>query len=99
GPGKEISLRRVVAGERMRPLDDPVDVVVDMLEEARAVALLETSENLPDVVLADHRSLPRLPVERRNPIEVRPSVLLLFFRSNVVRGVARVVNRHAQRKC
>ena len=45
GPGHEIGFRLVVTGERMRAFDDPVDLIVDMREEARAIALLETLED------------------------------------------------------
>jgi hypothetical protein len=43
-----------VTGERMRAFDDPVDLIVDMLEKARAVALLKTLEDPSDVVFGDH---------------------------------------------
>src|ERR1700735_5520883 len=55
GPGQEIRFRLVVTGQRMRAFDDPVDLVVYMLEEARAIALLELLENLYDVVFGDHQ--------------------------------------------
>src|ERR1700686_5385736 len=57
GPGQEIRFRLVVTGQRMRAFDDPVDLVVDMFEKARAVALLETPEDLPDAVFGDHKCL------------------------------------------
>src|SRR5262245_43417972 len=57
GSGEEIRFRLVVTGKRMCAFDDPVDLVVNMLEKARAVALLETLEDLPDVVFRDHKSL------------------------------------------
>ena len=37
GPGHKISFRPVVTGERMRAFDNPVDLVVYMLEKARAI--------------------------------------------------------------
>jgi hypothetical protein len=43
-----------VTGQRMRAFDDPVDLVVYMLEKARAIALLKPLENLSDVVFGDH---------------------------------------------
>ena len=46
GPGEEIRFRLVVTGQRMRAFDDPVDLVVYMLEKARAVAVLKPLENL-----------------------------------------------------
>ena len=36
GPGQEIRFRLVVTGQRMRAFDDPIDLVVYMLEKARA---------------------------------------------------------------
>ena len=42
GPRQEFRFRLVVTGQRVRAFDDPVDLVVDMLEKARAVALLKT---------------------------------------------------------
>src|SRR5271167_4933285 len=42
GPGQEIRFRPVVTGERMCPFDDPVDLVVDVLEKAGTIALLKT---------------------------------------------------------
>jgi hypothetical protein len=54
GPGQEIRFRLVVTGQRMRAFDDPVDLVVYMLEKARAIALLKPLENLSDVVFGDH---------------------------------------------
>jgi hypothetical protein len=41
----------------MRAFDDPVDLVVDMLEKARAVALLKTFEDPSDVVFGYHKRL------------------------------------------
>jgi hypothetical protein len=40
-PGQEIRFRSIVTGERMCAFDDPVDLIVYMLEKARAVALLK----------------------------------------------------------
>ena len=40
-------LAGVAAGQRMRAHHGPVDVIGDMGEKARAIAMLETSENLP----------------------------------------------------
>src|SRR5277367_4342236 len=57
GPGQEIRFRLVVTGQRMRAFDDPVDLVVYMLEKARAIAVLEPFENLSDVVFGDHQIL------------------------------------------
>ena len=57
GPRQEIRFRLIVTGERMRAFDDPVDLIVYMLEKTRAVALLETLEYLSDVVFGDHRFL------------------------------------------
>jgi hypothetical protein len=41
----------------MRAFDDPVDLVVDMREKARAIAVLEVLENRSDVVFGDHEDL------------------------------------------
>src|SRR4029077_1063358 len=57
GPGQEIRFRLVVTGQRMRAFDDPVDLVIYMLEKARAIAVLEALENLSDVVFGDHQIL------------------------------------------
>src|SRR4029077_3394917 len=57
GPGQEIRFRLVVTGQRMHAFDDPVDLVVYMLEKARAVALLKTLEDPSDVVFSDHKLL------------------------------------------
>ena len=38
----------------MRAFDDPVDLIVYMLEKARAISLLKTLEDLSDVVFGDH---------------------------------------------
>jgi hypothetical protein len=46
GTSQEIRFRRVVAGQRMRAFDNPVDLVVDMREKARAIAVLKPLENL-----------------------------------------------------
>jgi hypothetical protein len=43
-----------MTGERMRAFDDPVDLIVYMLEKARSIALLKTLEDLSDVVFSDH---------------------------------------------
>ena len=51
GPRHEVRFRFIVTGERMRAFDDPVDFIIHMLEKARAVALLETLEDLSDVAL------------------------------------------------
>jgi len=57
GPRQEIRFRLVVTGERMRAFDDPVDLIVYMLEKARAVALLKTLEDPSDVVFGNHNLL------------------------------------------
>src|ERR1700745_1562757 len=41
----------------MRAFADPVDLVVYMLEKARAIAVLKPSKNLSDVVFGDHEIL------------------------------------------
>jgi hypothetical protein len=41
----------------MRAFDDPVDLIVYMLEKAGAVALLETLEDPSDVVFGNHEFL------------------------------------------
>jgi hypothetical protein len=46
-----------MTGERMRAFDDPVDLIVYMLEKARSIALLKTLEDLSDVVFSDHSFL------------------------------------------
>jgi len=38
----------------LRAFDDPVYLIVYMLEKARAISLLKTLEDLSDVVLSDH---------------------------------------------
>ena len=43
-----------MTGERMRACDDPVDLIVYMLEKARSIASLKTLEDLSDVVFSDH---------------------------------------------
>src|SRR5271155_5800420 len=57
GPRQELRFRLIVTGERMRAFDDPVDLVVYMLEKVGAVALLETLEDPLDVVLGNHELL------------------------------------------
>jgi len=57
GPRHEIRFRFIVTGERMRAFDDPVDLIVYMLEKTRAVALLETLEDFSDVDLSNHKRL------------------------------------------
>src|ERR1700733_6760197 len=57
GPGQEIRFRRVVTGPRMRAFDDPVDLVVYMLEKTCAIAVLKALENLSDGVFGDHEIL------------------------------------------
>src|ERR1700693_343710 len=56
-PRQEVRFRLILTGERMCAFDDPVDLIVDMLKKARAVALLETLEDLPDVIFGDHKFL------------------------------------------
>src|SRR5271155_3219046 len=41
----------------MRAFDDPVDLVVYMLEKARAIALLKALENRSDVIFGNHEIL------------------------------------------
>ena len=53
-PRQEIRFRLIMTGERMRAFDDPVDLIVYMLEKARSIALLKTLEDLSDVVFSDH---------------------------------------------
>src|SRR4029077_18906254 len=57
GPGQKIRFRLVVTGQRMHAFDDPVDLVVYMLEKAGAIAVLKPRENLSDVVFGDHKLL------------------------------------------
>ncbi len=57
GPHQKIRFRLIVTGERMRAFDDPVDLIVYMLEKAGAVALLKTLEGPSDVVFGDHKLL------------------------------------------
>jgi hypothetical protein len=52
--GQEIGFGRVVTGQRMRTFDDPVDLVVDMRENACAIAVLEPPENRSDEVFRNH---------------------------------------------
>src|SRR6202789_98631 len=39
----------IVASQWMRSFDNPIDLVVDMIEEGSAVAVLQSLENLTDV--------------------------------------------------
>src|ERR1700733_14428293 len=57
GSRLEIGFRLVMTGERVRAFDNPVDLIVDMLEKAGAIALLETFEQLPDVGFGNHKCL------------------------------------------
>src|SRR5580658_5740070 len=63
GSRQEVGFRLVVTGQRMRAFDDPVDLVVYMLEKARAIAFLKILENHSDVVFGDHRPLRYLPAQ------------------------------------
>jgi hypothetical protein len=57
-----------MTGQRMRAFDDPVDLVVYMLEKARAIAALKLLENRSDVAFGDHQILlfyPRAIARRR----------------------------------
>src|SRR6476660_5033906 len=56
-PRQEIRFRLIVARERMCAFDDPVDLIIDMLEEARAAAFLKTLEYRSDVVFGNHKPL------------------------------------------
>src|SRR5580704_12849064 len=58
GPRYEIGFRPVVTRQRMCAFDGPINVVVYVFEEARAVAFLETLEDPSDVVFCDHELLP-----------------------------------------
>jgi hypothetical protein len=57
GPGHEIRFRLVMTGQRVRAFNDPVDLVIHMLEKARAIAVLQAVENLSDVVFGNHEFL------------------------------------------
>ena len=66
GARQEIRFRLVVPRERMRAFDDPVDLIINMLEKGCAVALLNPLEDPSDIVfgnrklllyLGEHRSL------------------------------------------
>lgn len=46
GMCEKIGFRVVVAGKRVRPLDNPVDIVRDMLEEPFTIARFEIPKNL-----------------------------------------------------
>ena len=48
----------VVPGERMRAHHGPVDVIGDVGEKARAIAMLETGENLPHETRVDCHDRP-----------------------------------------
>src|SRR4029077_16503547 len=54
---QEIRFRLIMTGERMRAFDDPVDLIVYMLEKARSVALLKTLKDPSDVVFGNHNLL------------------------------------------
>src|ERR1700733_2611880 len=47
-PGQEIGFRLVVTGQRMRAFDDPVDLVVYMLEKTRPIAGRRALKNASD---------------------------------------------------
>src|SRR6476469_8562947 len=68
-PRQEIRFRLIMTRERMRAFDDPVDLIVYMLEKARSIALLKTLENLSDVFFGDHWFLLNI---RNQP--VRPTI-------------------------
>src|SRR5258708_40026678 len=53
GARDEIGLRFVVAGEWMRPHDDPVDVFRHVLKERSAVAMLQSAEDLANEISLD----------------------------------------------
>src|ERR1700733_1729043 len=57
GSGQEIGFRLVMTGERVRAFDNPVNLIVDVLEKAGAIALLETFKQLPDVGFGGHECL------------------------------------------
>src|ERR1700681_3457502 len=50
-PGQEIGFRLVVTGQRMRAFDDPVDLVVYMLEKTGSIAVLKALENRSEVII------------------------------------------------
>src|ERR1700756_3549314 len=56
-PRQEVGFRLIVTGEQMRAFDDPVDLIVYMLEKARTVALLKTLKDPSDVVFGNHNLL------------------------------------------
>ncbi len=56
-PRQEIRFRLIMTGERMRAFDDPVDLIIYMLEKAGAVALLKTLKDPSDVVFGNHNLL------------------------------------------
>jgi hypothetical protein len=47
-----------VTGQRMRAFDDPVDLVVYMLEKTRSIAVLKALENRSDVVFGESSDPP-----------------------------------------
>ena len=52
GPRQEFRFRLVVTGERMRAFDDPVDLIVDMLEKTRAVGAFDRVVGMLLLVIA-----------------------------------------------
>src|SRR5262249_48947929 len=59
---REIGLRLVVSGQRMRAHHGPVDIIGDMREERRAVTVFESGKNFPDEIRfhSHANSLPRI---------------------------------------
>jgi hypothetical protein len=57
GPRQEIRFRLILAGEWMCAFDDPVDLIVYMLEKARPSPSSSTLEDRSDVVFGDRTAL------------------------------------------
>ena len=65
GTGDEIGFGFVVAGKRMRAHHGPIDVIGDVGEKTRAIATLETGENLPHETRVDCHDRPLSSVTRK----------------------------------
>jgi hypothetical protein len=74
GARQEIGFRPIVTGERMCAFDDPVDLIVDMLEKARAVALLKTLKILrtSSSVIISASCIYASNLETKRPVSVFP---------------------------
>src|SRR5476651_1199555 len=69
GSFDESRLGMIVAGKWMRTFDNPIDLVVDMIEEGSAVSFFQALENFSDIFCGTDM----VPTPRSNPPVRRPA--------------------------